>query len=558
MDGPYSAQRVQHVANEMCQALDDRIAALLWSRQRRGLEVGTGTLITAEWPWWYEFHPARQPDIADDVPLQLLLASGRRAYGQVVRVDRQSIVVAVDESLGPRTPAVRLIPDDACVLRGLRSRLARLSSQVAAGQEWPASAATLALVGERGSTELDDGIAKTADSVPEWLSDEERLALSTAQRYDAAFVCGPQGQARDTVLVEIVLRLLRTGATTLLVSGSNAAADRIVLALCERLAGGSELRAGVMHRMGHVGMMSLREEYAPFIDPARAALAVVDDVDVRLSHVDAERRDLEHERAVIDFHAADQHWLDSCERIAVARARGFLYRVVRGARLRALEREAAEAGQRRESARVDLEQLTAGMGRRAARSAARIVRTLDGREANERRLQAITHRLETVSFERETLIGKHDRVRDEIRDRLRLAVTTPARLCLQELPRRAFDVVVLDDAAWLPLPIAFLAAARTRRSVITLGEVGRDVPSLLGNTDLSDLWLRRDVFAAAGLAGTEGAAMHAPYVAQLSSATALGRTGSDGPCLWQHCPRGPRPVGRHAAKVDWSPCPACP
>jgi len=223
-----------------------------------------------------------------------------------------------------------------------------------------------------------------------------------------------------------------------------------------------------------------------------------------------------------------------------------------------MEREAADARERREHARVTLEQSTAGMGRRAARAAARVVRTLHGRQANERRLHAITHRLEMASSERETLIDEHDRVRDDIRDRLRLAVTTPARLCLQELPRRAFDVVVLDDAAWLPLPVAFLAAARTRRSVITLGEVGPDLPSLLGKTDLSALWLRRDVFAAAGLAAGEGATLQAPYVAQLSEASAFGRSGSDGPCLWQHCPRGPRPVGRHAAKVAWSPCPACP
>src|SRR6266508_4973375 len=139
MDDRYPAQRVQHVANEMCQALDERIAALLWSRQRRGLEVGAGVRTTANWPWWYEFQPARQPDIADDVPVQLLFASGRRAYGQVVRVDHRSIVVAVEEDLGPRIPPIRMVPDDACVLRGLRSRLARLSSQVAAGHDWFAS-----------------------------------------------------------------------------------------------------------------------------------------------------------------------------------------------------------------------------------------------------------------------------------------------------------------------------------------------------------------------------------------------------------------------------------
>jgi len=556
MDGPYPAERVQHVANEMCQALDERIAALLWSRQRRGLEVGTGVLTTTAWPWWYEFHPATQPDIADDVPVQLILATGRRAYGQVVRVDRQAIVVAVEESLGPNIPAVRLIPDDACVLRGLRSRLARLSSQVGAGPEWFASGATLALVGERGSTELDDGIARMADAGPAGLSDEERIALATAQRYDAAFVCGPQGQARDTVLVEIVVQLLRSGATTLLVSGSNSAADRAVLALCDRLAGGPELRAGVMHRIGHVGLASLREEYGPFIDPARAAIAVVDDLDVQLSHIDAERRDLEHERAVIDFHAADQRLLESYQRAAAARSRGFLYRLVRGARLRALEREEEAARQRRERAKLALEQVTAGMGRRGVRAAARVVGKLDGREPNERRLRAITHRLETATSERETLVSEYDRVRDEIRDRFRLAITTPARLCLQELPRRAFDVVVLDDAAWLPLPVAFLAAARTRRSVITLGEVGTDLPGLLANADLSDLWLRRDVFAAAGLAGADGSAMQAPYVAQLSQGVDVNHNSRKDPCVWAHCPN-PAPVGRHAATADWVPCAGC-
>jgi hypothetical protein len=436
MDSPYPAERVQHVADEMCQALDERIAALLWSRQRRGLDVGGGILTTTAWPWWYEFQPATQPDIADDVPVQLVLATGRRAYGQVVRVDHRSITVAVEESLGPHIPAVRLIPDDACVLRGLRSRLARLSSQLAAGPEWFASSATLALVGERGSTELDDAIAQMAEMVPAGLSEEERIALATAQRYDAAFVCGPQGQARDTVLVEIVAQLLRAGATTLLVSGSNAAADRAVLALCDRLAGGPELRAGVMHRIGHVGLGSLRDEYGPLIDPARAAIAVVHDLDVQLRHLDVEREDLEHQRAVIDFRTADQHLVDARRRTAFARSRGLLYRLLRGTRLRSLEREEDEARQRRERAKQALEEATAELGRRAPRSAAAVVGGLRSRESHERRLRSIAHQLEATAAEREALMGEYDRVRDEIRDRFRLAITTPARLCLQELPRR--------------------------------------------------------------------------------------------------------------------------
>jgi hypothetical protein len=556
MDGPYPAERVQHVANEMCQALDERIAALLWSRQRRGIEVGTGMLVTDAWPFWYEFQPATQPNIADDVPVQLLLASGRRAYGQVVRVDHRSILVAVEESLGPRVSNVRLIPDDACVLRGLRSRLARLSSQVAASPEWFASGATLALVGERGSTELNDGIARMAESVPAGLSYEERVALATAQRYDAAFVCGPQGQARDTVLVEIVTQLLRSGAKTLLVSGSNAAADRAALALCDRLGSGPELRPGVMHRIGHVGRASLRDEYGPFIDPAQAAMAVVDDLDVQLGHLDAERHDLEHERAIINFRSADQYLEDLKTRVTAAQTRGMLVRLLRGARLRALEREQEAARRRWEQAKADLEEISVGIGRRAARSTARVVNSLDGRESNERRLRTIAHRLEATTLERESLVSEYDRVRDEVRHRFQLAITTPARLCLQELPRRSFDVVVLDDAAWLPLPVAFLAAARTRRSVITLGEVGTDLPTLLGNADLSDLWLRRDVFAAAGLASADGTALHAPYVAQLSPPETPSRNGKRDPCLSAHCPNPP-PVGRHAATASWVPCVDC-
>jgi hypothetical protein len=101
-----------------------------------------------------------------------------------------------------------------------------------------------------------------------------------------------------------------------------------------------------------------------------------------------------------------------------------------------------------------------------------------------------------------------------------------------------------------------LAAARTRRSVITLGEVGTGLPALLASADLSDLWLRRDVFAAAGLANADGSAMRAPYVARLSPPASAGLNGAEKACAWAHCPNPP-PAGRHAATASWVPCPQC-
>jgi hypothetical protein len=92
--------------------------------------------------------------------------------------------------------------------------------------------------------------------------------------------------------------------------------------------------------------------------------------------------------------------------------------------------------------------------------------------------------------------------------------------------------------------------------VITLGEIGTGLPSRLASADLSDLWLRRDVFAAAGLVSTNGSAMRAPYVARLSRPTSAGLSDAEKACAWAHCPNPP-PVGRHAATANWVPCPQC-
>jgi hypothetical protein len=91
-------------------------------------------------------------------------------------------------------------------------------------------------------------------------------------------------------------------------------------------------------------------------------------------------------------------------------------------------------------------------------------------------------------------------IRQQIINEAVLIATTLARAyTMTEVYGRQFDTVVCDEASMAPIPAVFWACSRATKSVTIAGDFHQLAPIALSKDDRVKKWLRRDVYAAAGM-----------------------------------------------------------
>jgi hypothetical protein len=104
---------------------------------------------------------------------------------------------------------------------------------------------------------------------------------------------------------------------------------------------------------------------------------------------------------------------------------------------------------------------------------------------------------------------------DRLADEALVVATTVYQTWLGGLPERAWDVVVVDEASMLMLPMAAYAAGLASSSVVVAGDF-RQLPAIVTDTspDVAE-WLARDAFVAVGLPAMLAAGAPPPWLAAL-------------------------------------------
>ena len=109
-------------------------------------------------------------------------------------------------------------------------------------------------------------------------------------------------------------------------------------------------------------------------------------------------------------------------------------------------------------------------------------------------------RLDELATEINAIETQIQSLRQELLGKCRVLATTVYQSYLKVEVSRPFDVVIIDEASMLPLPMVYYAAGLAQEKVIVAGDFRQLPPIVMSDDPLCQEWLKRDVFFAAGIA----------------------------------------------------------
>ncbi len=523
----------------MIEALALEIAAIRKKGGGTQIELRGGENVgQTEGSWLYRFVVAEDLNLRDDTPIRVV-AGQEDVSGVLVSYRDGVLLAALEKCVGPKVPAARLIANDAFLLELLKERLEKVQSGEA--QINRQTADRVLGLGAPRTADADPHRAVTQDGE---LNRDQILAVRRSLGSDTTFVWGPPGTGKTTTIARIVEAHYRAGRSVLLVSNTNIAVDTALERVAERLKGEAEFHQGLVIRHGPVvkeelrqrfGRQvilteivarlgeSLRREKETLIEEAlcveaeeRSLLAALKDWD-RLTQVQTklgarqQARDAVTSNIGMRERQAEQHRATAARlRADLERARsmGAIRRFFSGLDPERLKREIAVA-ERAERAATD-----------AAHALAADLPKIEGELRSlvgeiERLIEAtcsyppaseIQKRLDIKRTRRADIqerVADIDRelaeIEQQVLARSKILATTVYRTYLGKSPSRQFDVVVVDEASMLMLPLVYYAAGLARTSVTVAGDFRQLPPIVMSDEQLAAEWLKCDVFEKAGV-----------------------------------------------------------
>jgi ssDNA-binding Zn-finger/Zn-ribbon topoisomerase 1 len=493
----------------------------------------------AEDNWLYRFPVLEDLSLRDDTPVRLVCGD-RETSGVLVSFRDGLLVVAVEADLGPKIAFARLVADDSFLVARLKERLENVRS----GEAQFNTRGAERVIGEAsvraGDADPDPVVMQGNGS----LNEDQRVAIRRSLGSDTTFVWGPPGTGKTKTLARIVEAHYRLGRSVLLVSNTNIAVDTALEKVAERLKGEPEFYQGAVLRQGPIVKDELRQRFGPQVileevvaRLGEALLREKEDLQRRVSALQREEQSLtqavaDHERleelrlALAEIEtslAATQKSLQAREaeaelqrsraaglRADVERAStmGTIRRLFSGLNLERLQRKIAAADRASQSARDAARALAEEAKSREVRAfelqrgielLTQSVSSFPLRAGCRKQLEAVREKLRPARERIAAIDRELAALADEVVGRCRILATTVYRTYLGRQRMRSFDVVVIDEASMLMLPLIYYAAGLATHVVTVAGDF-RQLPAIVTSEEAAAKdWLKRDVFEKAGI-----------------------------------------------------------
>jgi ssDNA-binding Zn-finger/Zn-ribbon topoisomerase 1 len=484
----------------------------------------------------YEFSFSDEADLFEDAKVEVDVL-GRRIDGSIVSIGSGRLWLATSEELGPTLKRAVLLVDATALLEALKQRVEDVSKGAINFNRTIADA----VVGKQPPPPDPPSIPEAPWSSDGGLDPAQSKAWQKALIASVTYVWGPPGCGKTRVLSEIVHSAFDAGKRILICSNTNKAVDQVLYRICRTL--GTQHKAmdeGRIVRLGRIADEKLASEYHAFVTVDGIVERRSAELKTRLTRVQAEIADIDersaHARVIIDrFNdldnaqkAVDLH-VDATNKIARAGSQltTDLQSVVD--RLRELDdelhqrRAAFFALFKRSEERIQSDMAAAqtlrtkiaseidGSKAQYATAKAKYEAAKSGRD----RLHAQLDRLDRSAAER--VIAMADKSRSpfvaELREieskisELRSAVLkdakvlgatcTKAYLAVKEIGQ--VDMVIIDEASMVILPMLWFAAGLAKERVIVCGDFCQIPPIVQTSQQAVFDVLGHDVFYAAGL-----------------------------------------------------------
>lgn len=526
------------VLQAMISALELEVNAIRSKGGKLVIELGAGERKDkAGGSFIYVFRLTEELQLRDDTPVRVTIGADT-VDGTIVSIKDGSLVLALNEDMGPRINSARIVIDEAFLIEKLKEAL----QDVAARKKTFNFAAAGRVLGDapiRSGDAFPDPIVVDGD-----LNELQKIAISRALGSDTTYLWGPPGTGKTTVLARIVEGFYRRGLSVLVVSNTNIAVDTALEKISDRLKKDAGFREGRVLRFGPVVKGELEERYGSFvtldkvvqrlgatlaaelevergkitsleeqiacIQPIVVAWVALKSDENKLIQVDATlaKMSLDLSNGKRRLEELGQQLGQAAADLDRAAPMGPLVRLLSGLNINALTKKSEELSCGIKTLEAELRK-TREAYRAVESGKPLLIAGIESRrrelsnqasfEANQPRLRELDLRLQESRARVADLEARLARIKDDTLAKCQVVATTVYRTYLKGQVDRHFDVVVVDEASMLMLPMVFYASGLSTQAIVIAGDF-RQLPAIVVSREPKALtWLKTDIFHKAGI-----------------------------------------------------------
>lgn len=505
----------------------------------------------------YEFTSDKLDHIDEDAHVEIRIGNNS-TNGKIAAVTDGSVQIEIEDNIGMSVAEARLVISSYFLLEQLNEKLASLKDSKAnmlAEKLFGISEPISAL-------DLDYAFPASKHLLNEYQENAVRLALGS----DVSFVWGPPGTGKTFTIARLVEALLSKGLSVLLISHTNAATDGALLDVVEHLENSADYLDGKLLREGKIVNDSLAEKLVtvekiiekkakPIIDEMKVTTTEMErDLGKLSAHKGAEFM-LGKVQSSIDEHANLKEYVVQLEsqvhqlrseikgyesdfadienRIIAFQQLGSFKKMLSGTNLEKLSAEKAARRNTLEGAKNQVLQIRKDYTESTYR-----LRDLETYIADEKgklskegllsdtQVQSLTKNIKIMEDAIKALKKELEALNDNLILEAKLIATTLTKSYQsKKILSRDYDCVIVDEASMAPLPALFTAASIAKRKIVLVGDFFQlppianyrsveDDDETLAKQKAVDLWLRRDIFAYAGITQVIRAGKKPPKIMQ--------------------------------------------
>ena len=527
--------------SKMIEALELEIKAIKKRGGSKSIEVMGGQLKgKSDNNYLYAFLIDTDVYLRDDSPIKIVIGK-EEAKGIVVSLGEGILVIASERDFGPKIAYARLIADESFLIERLKEKFEEISS--AQGNFNIEKAEQI--IGNRSIRSSDANVEPRiylGGDNP--LNDEQKSAVSKALGSDVTYIWGPPGTGKTTILARIVEGYYYAGLSVLLVSNTNVAVDTALEMIAECLKGDTGFQQGAVLRHGPISKPELKQRYGDRVEIEAVVNRLGENLHKEKVSLEVNRTKKEEEATSIreaiknwkkldEANAQLKHIEENLESTKTKKQNtefmidslneelNYLkHDLQRSHQMGALQRFFTGLNPEKINKKIALKEAELSAQRSILSEMQNEIPTTEDKILKLRQLVKLLNDtvkyhtsyaqcqkelsiLETQIAEINKSIQAIQKQLDELRSQVvkncRVLATTIYRTYLKGQIERNFDVVIIDEASMVALPMSYYGAGLATKHVVVAGDFRQLSPIIKSKDDLAIEWLKTDVFYKAGI-----------------------------------------------------------